>query len=254
MSGSDGETALLVDIRFALRELRDTSLQFRKSRNMTSRTIRSSTLACRKVTGTATTLVGVCLLVGAVLAIAPEATAGFQNQYSDWEPLAEPQKFSYVAGFLDSFIDWRFPDGSVGRALGRGYEGCLVRQKLTPKILTGIIDTSYKQKVQRHKFSPGIVLMCELQKLCSDDLNRELKAAGFGEQSLAKTSIDLRFINDRGRGRHYLLIPAVCCGVGIHGRAQGQPHPRKYARKMVGHLRLCGWEIHRLLPKALHRT
>jgi hypothetical protein len=146
MSGSDGETALLVDIRFALRELRDTSLQFRKSRNMASRTIRSSTLACRKVTGTATTLVGVCLLVGAVLAIAPEATAGFQNQYSDWEPLAEPQKFSYVAGFLDSFIDWRFPDGSVGRALGRGYEGCLVRQKLTPKILTGIIDTSYSKK------------------------------------------------------------------------------------------------------------
>jgi hypothetical protein len=30
------------------------------------------------------------------------------------------------------------------------------------------------------------VLMCELQKLCSDDLNRELKAAGFGEQEPCK--------------------------------------------------------------------
>ena len=133
------------------------------------------------MTGTTTKSVGVCLFVGAVLAIATGATAGFQNQYSDWEPLTESQKYSYVAGFLDSFIDWRFPDGSVGQALGRGFESCLVHQKLTPFILTKIVDTSYKQKVERHKFSPGIVLMCELQKVCFDDLKRELKAAGFNE-------------------------------------------------------------------------
>jgi hypothetical protein len=145
-----------------------------------------STPGCRRVTDTTTKSVGMCLLVGTVLAIAPEATAEFQNQYSDWEPLTEPQKFSYVAGFLDSFIDWRFPDGSVGQALGRGYESCLVRQKLTPKTLTEIVDTSYKQRVERLKFGPGIVLMCELEKLCSDDLNRELKAAGFGEQKPCK--------------------------------------------------------------------
>jgi len=92
----------------------------------------------------------VCLFVGAVLAIATEATAGFQNQYSDWEPLTEPQKFSYVAGFLDSFIDWRFPDSSAGQVFGRGYGSCLVRQKLTPRILTEVFDNSYKQKVERH--------------------------------------------------------------------------------------------------------
>ena len=120
-----------------------------------------------------------CLFVGAVLTIATEATAGFQNQYSDWEPLTDSQKYSYVAGFLDSFIDWRFPDGSVGQALGRRFESCLVHQKLTLYRLTQIVDTSYKQKVERHKFSPGIVLMCELEKLCSNDLERELKAAGF---------------------------------------------------------------------------
>jgi hypothetical protein len=30
--------------------------------------------------------------------------------------------------------------------------------------------------------------------------------------------------------------------------------PRKYARKVVEHLKLCGWEIHRPVPKAMHRT
>jgi len=28
----------------------------------------------------------------------------------------------------------------------------------------------------------------------------------------------------------------------------------QFARKVVDHLKLCGWEIHRPLPKAMHRT
>jgi hypothetical protein len=27
-----------------------------------------------------------------------------------------------------------------------------------------------------------------------------------------------------------------------------------YARKVLKHLKLCGWEVHRPLPKAMHRT
>jgi len=27
-----------------------------------------------------------------------------------------------------------------------------------------------------------------------------------------------------------------------------------YARKVLAHLKLCGWDINRLLPKAIHRT
>jgi hypothetical protein len=27
-----------------------------------------------------------------------------------------------------------------------------------------------------------------------------------------------------------------------------------HARKVLAHLKLCGWEVHRPLPKAMHRT
>ncbi len=29
---------------------------------------------------------------------------------------------------------------------------------------------------------------------------------------------------------------------------------KECARKLVGHLKLCGWEIHRPLPKSMHQT
>ena len=30
--------------------------------------------------------------------------------------------------------------------------------------------------------------------------------------------------------------------------------PENYARKVLAHLKLCGWEINRPLPKAMHRS
>lgn len=36
---------------------------------------------------------------------------------------------------------------------------------------------------------------------------------------------------------------------------QGNRVPsEEYARKVLAHLKLCGWEVHRPLPKAMHQT
>jgi hypothetical protein len=35
--------------------------------------------------------------------------------------------------------------------------------------------------------------------------------------------------------------------------AEGQ-RSEDYARKVLAHLKLCGWEVHRPLPKAMPRT
>ncbi len=40
---------------------------------------------------------------------------------------------------------------------------------------------------------------------------------------------------------------------GLDGRPRAKPS-EDYARKVLQHVKLCGWEVHRPLQKAMHRT
>ncbi len=113
-----------------------------------------------------------------MLGVSP-ALADYLPSYSSWRDLSASAKAGYAAGFLDASVFWRHGsmDNKDETALQAGTKNCLERLNYKPPDLAAIIDNGYKDN-KNSKYSPSFVLVCELRKMCLDDLNKAASALG----------------------------------------------------------------------------
>ena len=111
--------------------------------------------------------------------LASSISADAQDRYSEWASTPGAYKLGYISGYLDVFTNWNLPADPIGTAFGKAYRACLARSDIQPSALVEMIDLAYRANVHRRQLPAAIVLMCELQKQCIPEIQKELKAVGY---------------------------------------------------------------------------
>jgi hypothetical protein len=110
-------------------------------------------------------------VIGLIVAVsgANDASAGYVNNKSTWDPLSQAQKEAYAMGAFDI---WHLTDADADTlAYKNDIADCVVGLSLTSTQLVRAIDTEYNDLSSWDR-PPIAVLLSGLRKVCLAQVNR----------------------------------------------------------------------------------